>query len=127
MALPNLQSYNFQIQAGVSVPAYERYAEPVASQAAVEQRQTLLIPASTNYVALNLATWLAALTDCEVILVKEITSPGTGFQVSSVNTNPGFTVRPGSIFAGGISGFPTLYFSNPNATPIELQITVLGS
>lgn len=127
MALPNLQSYSFILQAGVSTPAFTRYVENSNNQAAVDQKTTINVPASTNFVAVNLATLFPALTAGQVLVVKEITQTGTGFNISPVNTNVGFLIRPSSVFAAGISALSTFYVSNPTATPIQLEVTIVGS
>lgn len=125
MSLPNQQSYNFQIQAGVSNPNYYRYTENPSSQAAAEFSTPIQVAASTNFQAVNLATLFPALTNGQVLIVDEVTN--TGFNISPDNANQGFAVRPGSVFAVGINALPTFFVSNPNATPIQLVVSVIGS
>lgn len=127
MTLPSLQSYNFQVLAGVSPSNFVRYVENPANQASVNVETPVSVPANTNYQAVNLATLFPALSNGQVLVVQEITQPGTGFDISADNSNVGFPVRANSIFAVGINGLPTFYVSNPSSTAIQLLVTVLGS
>jgi len=131
MSLPNLSSFLFRVILGlVGQQPVVNYIEPATSQAAGTFQQPVVIAQGAMNQAVNLATLFPALTAANTmfLVVQEISATPEGFNIAASASDPGFSIRPGSIFAAAINSLPTLYFDQTNALgPVTVMISVTGS
>jgi hypothetical protein len=104
------------------------YVSPQTQTATVANMVTISVPASTSYQAVNLATLFPSLTSCVFLSAVDVTSPGQGFSISTVNGSGNITVAPGAWFAymPNSGAPPTVYLTNTSTTAALVQISVMS-
>lgn len=105
------------------------YSEPASSIAQQSAVNTIRVAAAAANFAVNLATFLPAITNGVVITLKDVTAPA-GDQVSFSPTTTGpklILAAAGAMVLKTSGALPILYFDNPAGVDAFIEIGVAGT
>jgi hypothetical protein len=93
----------------------------------IQATYPVIVPASTNNQAINLATIFPAALNPVIFQIVEVTSPGTGFSFTTVSGSGNQLITANGFVCWMGTTSTTVYVSNTATTEIVLTVGVISN
>ena len=121
------------IEAFLGAPDYSHqtlitFTSASTATAAVQQSTLLTVNANTTDLSFNLASYFPGISNCQFVVIQDVTNPGQPFSVGS-NAGGRFSVQASSPMCWMQNGGnpPIIYLTNPSSTTASSILVSVAS